>query len=290
MALRQHLARLWRRGDEGPARSAEVRGLLDRIKKVEADIARRTVYLGDHEALTRLTTGQKLYVDTRDASIAAHLMIDGCWEPWIASVIAERVKPGMRVADIGANFGYYAVTMGSAVGPTGRVWAVEVNPRMTALLRKSLRVNGLERWTSVVESAAWDRRETLEIVVNDAYSGGGRVRRRVGDGKGRMSVEAVPLDDVFEPPLQFIKIDVEGAEERALKGLARVIDASGPMAIVMEYFHRGFPEPAAFFADFARRGFRARVIHPRGLGADRAPEALVAELGEQLGYVLLERG
>ena len=69
----------------------------------------QTIYLGDHEALTRLYTGHRVYVDTRDVGICSHLMLEGRWEPWIEAVLRQTVKPGMRFADVGANFGYYTL-------------------------------------------------------------------------------------------------------------------------------------------------------------------------------------
>ena len=82
-----------------------------RLTNLEASLRRlelsQTIYLGDHEALTRLHTGHRIYVDTRDIGIASHLMLEGRWEPWIEQVLIPAIKPGMRFLDVGANFGYY---------------------------------------------------------------------------------------------------------------------------------------------------------------------------------------
>jgi FkbM family methyltransferase len=264
--------------------------LLNRLRAIESELARRTVYLGDHECLTRMVSGHKIYVDSRDVSIASHLMIDGCWEPWIAAVLMPLVRPGMRVCDIGANFGYYTLLMASAVGAEGHVWSVEANPRMVGLLRKSVAVNGLGKRVTLIEAAAWDRDEPLDFFVNDAMSGGGRVRPPGARGGGeRTTVAAKRLDGLIDGPLDVIKIDVEGAEERALAGLAATIDASPRLAIVMEYYAPAFRDPVAFFEAFAAKGFSGQVIRPAGLGPELAPGALVGDLAQDLGYVLLQR-
>lgn len=292
--LRGVLGRLapgWRsRSRSGTAPGVDGAGLLQRLQKIEADIVRRTVYLGDHECLTRLVSGHKIYVDSRDVSIASHLMIDGCWEPWVAGVLMPLVKPGMRVCDIGANFGYYTLLMASAVGAGGRVWSVEANPRMIGLLKKSISVNGFNRRVTLIEAAAWDSEDTLDFVVNDEMSGGGRVRKPGARASvGRMSVAARPLDALIDGPLDVIKIDVEGAEERALNGMAKAIDASPGLAIVMEYYAPAFTDPVAFFARFAAQGFSAQAIRPQGLGPALDPAAMVGDLASELGYVLLAR-
>jgi hypothetical protein len=64
--------------------------------------------------------GHKLFVDTRDVSITPHLLLDGLWEPWVTTVIRRIVRPGLRVFDIGADCGYYAVLMADLVCETGQ--------------------------------------------------------------------------------------------------------------------------------------------------------------------------
>ena len=54
------------------------------------------------------------------------------------AVAALNIKPGQSVADIGAGSGYYSVLLAGAVGPTGRVFATDVQPEMLALIKKKL--------------------------------------------------------------------------------------------------------------------------------------------------------
>jgi ubiquinone/menaquinone biosynthesis C-methylase UbiE len=51
------------------------------------------------------------------------------------------LRPGMIVADIGAGTGYYAVRMARAVAPEGKVYAVDIQPRMLELLRRKLELS-----------------------------------------------------------------------------------------------------------------------------------------------------
>ena len=48
------------------------------------------------------------------------------------------LKEGMVVADIGAGVGYYTIRMAKKVGPTGKVYASDIQPEMLTLLRKRL--------------------------------------------------------------------------------------------------------------------------------------------------------
>jgi len=54
------------------------------------------------------------------------------------AIAALKIGPGQTVADIGAGSGYYTVRLADAVGPTGRVFATDIQPEMLALLRTRL--------------------------------------------------------------------------------------------------------------------------------------------------------
>ena len=64
-----------------------------------------------------------------------------------------RVRPGSRVADVGAGSGFFTVRLARAVGPTGRVFAVDVNPEVVRDLKERL---AREQWTNV-ETVVGDR-------------------------------------------------------------------------------------------------------------------------------------
>ena len=54
------------------------------------------------------------------------------------------LKPGMTVCDLGAGTGYYAVRMARLVGAEGKVYAVDIQPRMLELLGKRLAAAGIK--------------------------------------------------------------------------------------------------------------------------------------------------
>jgi ubiquinone/menaquinone biosynthesis C-methylase UbiE len=60
------------------------------------------------------------------------------------------LKPGMVVADIGAGSGYYSSRIAKRVGPTGRVYATDIQPGMIALLERRIQSEGLTNVTTVL--------------------------------------------------------------------------------------------------------------------------------------------
>ncbi|HET6925213.1 MAG TPA: hypothetical protein VFH39_05275, partial [Candidatus Saccharimonadales bacterium] len=74
-----------------------------------------TVKTGEYEALTRLFTGQKMFVDTRDISLAPHLMFDGIWEEPLTKLILSALNENSVFLDVGANFGYFGLIAGTKI-------------------------------------------------------------------------------------------------------------------------------------------------------------------------------
>ena len=67
---------------------------------------------------------------------------------------ALELKPGMVVADIGAGSGYYSSRIAKRVGPTGRVYATDIQPGMIALLDRRIKSEGLTNVTTVLGGLA----------------------------------------------------------------------------------------------------------------------------------------
>ncbi|MBI2685719.1 MAG: class I SAM-dependent methyltransferase [Acidobacteria bacterium] len=72
-----------------------------------------------------------------------------------AKAVAELgLKPGMTVCDLGAGTGFYAVRMARLVGSSGKVYAVDIQPRMLELLRKRLASAGIKNVEPVLGAEA----------------------------------------------------------------------------------------------------------------------------------------
>jgi FkbM family methyltransferase len=276
------------------ALQAQVTALTQEVRSLKNG---QTIYLGDHEALTRLYTGHRIYVDTRDVGICSHLMLEGRWEPWIETVLRQAVKPGMRFADVGANFGYYTLLGSQWVGPEGRVFAFEANPGIASKLRRSISVNGFDDRTTLFNLAVYSHEAELEFSFTHEYSGGGAIGAG-GSGTWRahqVKVRAAPLDLLLgdQPSIDVLKIDVEGAEPAAIRGAAALLDRSPQVVLVVEFSEESIPASPgalAYLHDFVRQGFRLALIEPSGLTGTLTPEACLAQLGGRLGYLHLSRG
>jgi FkbM family methyltransferase len=206
--------------------------------------SRQAVYLGDHTALTRTAFGAKIYLDTRDLSLAPHILLDGEWEPWITTLLGGLLAPGMTFVDVGANVGFFTLFAADRVGPEGRVWAFEPNPRLTDLIGKSLSVNGFVQRVELVKAAAMAEPGRLAFQRFAGHQGSSGfdipegLAEQFHDTIEEIEVDCTTLDDVLAGKglrIDLLKIDAEGAEPSVLAGATKLLEEQRSMQILMEY-------------------------------------------------------
>jgi FkbM family methyltransferase len=168
----------------------------------------------------------------------------GTHESWMQAAFRAQISPGMTVYDCGANIGYFSVMLARLVGSSGRVYAFEPSPESFRCLQRAPGLNHLEQLIPV-QRGVWDRAEVLRF--SRGASGDSLVSDHIqgvfgaGDGTGAsraalVEIESVSLDGfVYEkghPAPDFIKLDVEGAESRALAGARRLLAERRPGLLV----------------------------------------------------------
>ncbi len=227
------------------------------------------IYLGGYRALAGLNTGHKIFVDTRDVGIAAHLLWEGRWEPWVDHHLVAAVEPGMVVCDIGASFGYYTLLMAEKTGPAGLVHAFEPNPRVARLLRQSVAVNGFAPRVAVHALALGAAAGALFLHVDEEFQGGGYLDAAAArDGLEAIPVQVRRLDQVLPPdrPVGLLKVDVEGFEDAVMQGAGDLLSQHALQAVLIEF--RRPSEQAGDLPAYIRllldRGMTATALEPEG--------------------------
>lgn len=156
--------------------------------------------------------------------IAREMCLTGRYAPLETELIRGLLAPGDTFVDVGANIGYFALVGAAAVGPRGRVAALEPDPRMAQELEGNVRRNGLAH-VDVLRLAASDHRGTATLAGFDEHGGNWGVSR-LGGGDGAANTFTVPcapldqaLDDLGIGEVALAKVDVEGAEAAVLDGM-----------------------------------------------------------------------
>lgn len=175
----------------------------------------------------------KMYVRLEDRVIGAGIAQTRSYEPYVQVELQPLLQPGAVVVDIGANIGYFTLLAAALVGPSGRVLAFEPNPDNVALIQLSLTENGFEN-VDLYPYAVSDEDQDLQLLVEKTNSDARLFDPAVDKGYDASlirTVRAVRLDDLLADagPLDVLKMDIEGAESRALRGMERLIQATRPV-------------------------------------------------------------
>lgn len=167
------------------------------------------------------------------------LFAAGCFEPNEFALLDRLLRPGMVFLDGGANEGAYAVFASARVGPAGRVIAVEPSPREIGRLRRNLALNDAGN-VEVVEAALAEELGSLTLTVAaDEHSGQNTLGAFVYEGVKSVDTRAVTattLDDLVAQhkltALDIVKLDLEGAELRALRGAHLLLGELKPLLLI----------------------------------------------------------
>ena len=261
--------------------------------------------------LPRDVGGYEFRCDLRDM-LMREVCVTGRYEPQETILLRSLLAPGSVFVDVGANWGYFSLVGASLVGASGRVIAVEADPRACRALEANIARNRLSTVT-VVEAAADASEGSLEFNTygerSDEFSSYGVVRSaQTVEGMRTFTVRTRPLDDILDQAhvsnVDLLKIDIEGAEGQALSGLDRRLRAGAIERILLElhphYLRERGESAAAIIEAMRARGFHVmRVDHSsemhRRAAAGSVPLAsLVAPLApaDDLGmwpHVLMTR-
>ncbi len=150
------------------------------------------------------------------------------------------LQPGMTVLDIGANQGLYTLLAAQRVGARGRVFAFEPSPRERRALRLNIMINFCTNVT-VERSAIGDEEGESEFhLVEGIETGCNSLRPPVlVDGRSRpVRVPITRLDRWISKNnvehVDFIKLDVEGAELSVLNGAGELLKRNPRPVILAE--------------------------------------------------------
>jgi len=154
-----------------------------------------------------------------------------------------RPRQGETVVDIGAHIGKYSIIASKYVGQSGKVIAIEAHPGNLEVLNRNIKLNGL---TNVIalNYAVYSRETKIKLylpgqeshytIYNTIMSSRQNAREDTF-----VEVNANTLDNLLEQngishEVNWMKIDVEGAELEVLKGASKILSKSKNIAILLE--------------------------------------------------------
>ena len=167
---------------------------------------------------------------------ALDALLDPIAENWFFRYTPE---PGDTIVDVGAGDGLDSLVFSRAVGPGGRVLAVEAHPSTFVLLESTCRLNDLANVTPC-RRAVMDRAGTVSMVEEGTHRDLFSIATDRTGSDGAIEVAASTLDELCREHgvdrVDFVKMNIEGAERQALEGARETLSQARHVCIACHDF------------------------------------------------------
>jgi len=159
----------------------------------------------------------------------------GYYEKGLGIILKKFVKPGDIFLDIGANIGYFSLLVANNI-PTAKVISFEPVNDLFQKLRNNISINDFKNITAI-NAAVGEVNEERELFLSGSDNLGMSSFQQPENFSGkREMVKVVTIDEWFKraglAKIDIIKLDVEGSEFAALKGMKEVSQNFKPIIIV----------------------------------------------------------
>jgi len=211
-------------------------GLSNRIVK--------PLYCRNHRGRYRVKVwdGIEMIVDPADTIGGNLAFIPQLCDVWERHAIEKYLPRGGVFVDVGANIGSYSLWAARQVGPHGRILAYEAEPNNFATLIQNIELNGF-RQIAAFQVGVSDKEETLKLRMCAGNSGGHSFAPDVASpSAAEVEVKCQPLAELVAHVgrIDFIKLDIEGFEQRVLSRFFGDVAADSPLRprfILTEMLH-----------------------------------------------------
>jgi beta-1,4-mannosyl-glycoprotein beta-1,4-N-acetylglucosaminyltransferase len=168
--------------------------------------------------------------DLAKSSIALNIP----WEPHITSFVEYYNKyfPIQNIIDIGANFGYHSLLFSKYV--KNKVFSFEPQEQNYNLLSFNINFNNIKNICSY-KMACGEENDTIKMPIVENYNNSinmGDFTPNIINKHNFTYVKSVKLDYIDFPPIDIIKIDVQGWEKKVLKGSYNLLQHHKPILII----------------------------------------------------------
>lgn len=205
--------------------------------------------------LAKIINDIYLYTDKEELSVGRWLSTTGYWESWVTSWFTKNISSGFKCIDIGSNYGYYTRIMEKLSGPNGLVYSIDANPDLIKLIENSIKDYPIENGSNVItySFAVSDINGKTILKIPKKYLGGSSIVYYThnlpseiphSEWNADMEVQTKILDEIIDENINLIKMDIEGAEPLAWKGMQKILDKTDVVIVEL-----GTYSPTEFLDD-----------------------------------------
>lgn len=170
-------------------------------------------------------------------------MLLGKYEFGMTKLIKRIVKKGWTICEIGAYIGEHTPLFSNLIGKSGSVISVEPQLPHFKLLLKNIKLNKLTNVTPI-KTAVSDTEDFLTMYIPLDHSVDGRIYEVKNETRKRQRVATKTIDHLLNQykSVDLIKIDIQGWEERAIKGARKTFIKNPNILLIIEFWPKGLKE------------------------------------------------
>jgi FkbM family methyltransferase len=255
------------------------------------------------ELVVKMFNGLKVYLDPRDIAVTPHITLDGIWEEPITKAWLSVMKHDYTVFDIGANFGYFGLLAANlARGKNSKIILFEANPNLIPYINKSFSVNWLNEQTILENLGISDKKGTAHLNILQDYIGCSSlhtVDKLEGYLQNKMHIEAaevikvdtLSVDEYCKvhkiDEINLIKLDIEGFEEKAYRGMSNIVKQSSDLILFIEFTKNGYEDPEGFYNQMLKDFGNVNLIGGSGEFIEPSQKDYNSVLGNQEDWEML---
>lgn len=174
---------------------------------------------------------QKMFLDSSDS---LRLSINGIYEEFETQIVKKIINKDDVVFDVGANIGYYTLIFARLVSKSEKVFSFEPDPNNFELLKKNVAINGYTN-VELFCKAVSNLNQTTKLFLDKTNKGGHTLIDKFEERES-IIIESIRLDDYFQDKkIDFIKIDIEGFEFEAIKGMSNLLLNNNHVKLMTEF-------------------------------------------------------
>ena len=180
-------------------------------------------------------TGTYLLPEPRTDHVLQTIINNGIHDYPVINEIMKYAGRNSTVLDLGSNFGQMSVMLSKHVNQGGHVFAFEADPWIYNVLLRNLRLNKCDNCTAIF-GAVWDLNDEILIYPDDdlvKYESFGSYGIDMTSNDG-LYIPSITIDSLELDNVSVMKVDVQGADLRAMKGAINTIKKYKP-TIIFEY-------------------------------------------------------
>lgn len=211
--------------------------------------------------------GYKMYLDKIDIG---KISVFDEYEPFETEVIKNKIKERMNVLNIGAHIGYYTLLVSKIIGDNGRVFAFEPDIRNLEILKKNIILNKLKN-IIIVSKAVSDKEGKQKFYLSSFGSNlHSLIYNAFNKPDKEIEIDVIKLDNYFKNykgRIDFIIMDIEGAEGKVIKGMSNLLKKNKDIIIVTELIPHLLENSGTSFKYvinyLIKRGFKAYALNEK---------------------------